>query len=141
MKTTYKIIHYTGPIHILRRWCQELLAYHFSCIHRSHLMMVDVDYLSRMHNDLVKSHVVLANMLLLADRAARPGAYDADVLADVLQRGKYTVKLYDAYHEQHLDSMSATFHIQKKTKTAHSSEIVPHCHSPIQILANTSMKA
>ena len=95
---------------VSRTSCLQFLM----CIHRSHLMIVDVDYLSCMHNDLVKSHVVLANRLSLADRAARPGAYDADVLADVLQRGKYTVKLYDAYHEQHLDSMSATFHIQKK---------------------------
>ena len=29
MKTTNRTMHYTGPIHILRRWCQELLAYIF----------------------------------------------------------------------------------------------------------------
>ena len=42
MKTTYKIMHYTGPTHTLRRWCQELLAHNFSCVHRSHNMMIEI---------------------------------------------------------------------------------------------------
>ena len=54
MKTTYKIMHCIELIHILRRWCQELLAYNISCIHRNHLMMADVNYLSRIHNELRK---------------------------------------------------------------------------------------
>ena len=84
MKTTYKIMHYTGPIHIMRRWCQELLAYSFSCLHRSHTMMIDVDYLSRMHDPLIQTHVTIANRMSLSDRAARPGAYDYDVLTSLL---------------------------------------------------------
>ena len=80
MKPTYRIMHYTGPIHILRRWCQELLAYNFSCIHRSPSMMVDVDYLSRMHNKLIKSHVSIATRLSLVDRATRPEAYSETIL-------------------------------------------------------------
>ena len=33
MKTTYKIMHYTGYIHILRRWYKDLIVCNFSCIH------------------------------------------------------------------------------------------------------------
>ena len=85
MKTTYKIMHYTGPIHVLRRWYQELLAYNFVCVHRSYLMMVGVDYLSRIHNDLIKSHVLIANQLSLSDRSARPGAYTMEMLTEMLK--------------------------------------------------------
>ena len=63
MKTTYKIVYYTGPIHILRRWCQELLAYNFSCIHRGHDMMQDVDYLSCIKNNLIKAHLLIRDQL------------------------------------------------------------------------------
>ena len=56
MKTTNNIMNYTGPIHILWQWCQEMLAYHVLCIHRSNLMMVDVDYLSHMYENLSKTH-------------------------------------------------------------------------------------
>ena len=80
MKTTYKIMHYTEPIHILRRWYQELLAYNLLCIHRSHLIMVDVDYLSRMHKKLIKTHVFIANRLSLVDRETRPEAYSNNIL-------------------------------------------------------------
>ena len=39
MKTMYKILSYDGPIHTLRRWTQELLAYSFICVHRPNTMM------------------------------------------------------------------------------------------------------
>ena len=55
-------------------------------------MMVDVDYLSRMHNELIKSHVSIANRLSLVDRASRPEAYSETILDYQLQRGKYSVK-------------------------------------------------
>ena len=96
MKPTYRIMYYTGPIHILRRWCQELLAYNFSCIHRSHSMMIDVDYLSWMHNELIKSRVSIASRLSLVDRATRPEAYSETILDYKLQRGKYLVKNFHA---------------------------------------------
>ena len=46
IKTIYKILNYDGPLHVLRRWTQELQAYSFTCIHRSNIMMQDVDALS-----------------------------------------------------------------------------------------------
>ena len=92
MATTYKILHYLGPIHTLRRWCQEMLAYSFACIHRTHKMMIDVDYMSRLHNNLVRQHMILANALSVADRSARPCAYKEHTWDYVLSKGKYSIK-------------------------------------------------
>ena len=38
---------YNGPSHQLRRWAQEMLAYHFTTLHRNKNMMIDVDALNR----------------------------------------------------------------------------------------------
>ena len=46
MATLYKILDYDGPIHILRRWCQELQAYNMLTLHRSAKFMIDVDALN-----------------------------------------------------------------------------------------------
>ena len=92
MKPTYKVMHYIGPIHILRRWYQELLACNFSCIHRSHDTMQDVDYLSCIKKILIKDHLLICNQLSLADRALRPGAYDETVISSILAQGKYSSK-------------------------------------------------
>ena len=116
MKTTYKIMHYTGPIHILRRWCQELLAYHFSCLHRSHTMMIDVDYLSRMHDPLIQTHVTIANRMSLSDRAARPGAYDYDTLMSLFQRGKYSLKVSKNNTTSLVTACQNVVHVQKKAR-------------------------
>ena len=42
--------------------------------------MVDVDYLSRMHNELIKTHVSIANRLSLVDRATRLEEYSENLL-------------------------------------------------------------
>ena len=42
-----KIATYCGPSHQLRRWSQELLAYHWTTVHRPAAMMIDVDALNR----------------------------------------------------------------------------------------------
>ena len=77
MATTYKIIFYTCPIHTLMKWSQELHGYYFLCIHRCHKMMVDMNYLSRMYDNLVKQHVIVENILSLADRCNQPYEYKA----------------------------------------------------------------
>ena len=102
-------------------------------------MMIDVDYLSRMHNALIKSHVLIANQLSLADRSARPGAYSTEVLVSILQRGKYSVKLLDVTNYHHLNDGTATYHIKKILKTASSEELQPRFSSPVQILTSTSI--
>ena len=52
-------------------------------------MMVDVDYLSRIHNELIKTHVSIANRLSLGDMATRPESYNENILDSQLQHGKY----------------------------------------------------
>ena len=59
-------------------------------------MMVNVDYLSRIHNESIKSHVSIANRLSLVDRATRPEAYSETILDYKFQRGKYLVKNFHA---------------------------------------------
>ena len=139
MKTTYKILHYVGPIHILRRWYQELLAYNFSCIHRSHLMMVDVDYLSRMHNSLVKSHVVIANRLSLADRSKRPAAYSGDALDIVLSKGTYTIKFGDRQIGMSSLNTIVTSRQNKKQRIIQSEVMYTVCSCNIHVLRNNNL--
>ena len=59
-------------------------------------MIMNVDYLSRMYNNLSKTYITIANDLSLADRAARPGAYNATILHNILSPGKYSLKPTDA---------------------------------------------
>ena len=131
MKTTYRIMYYTGPIHILRRWCQELLAYNFSCIHRSHSIMVDVDYLSRMHNELIKSHVSIANRLSLVDRETRPEGYSETILDYQLQRGKYLVKNVHATIGENDVQVHTVFQGHKRQKIANLVNAPIQCSSLI----------
>ena len=55
-------------------------------------MVVDVDYLSRKHNELIKKHVSIANQLSLVDRETRSEAYSENILDSQLQRETYSVK-------------------------------------------------
>ena len=72
-------------------------------------MIVDVDYLLPTHNELIKSHVIIANKLSLVDRAARSTTYCGATLETQMQRGEYSIKNADessythsvlAYHTQ-----------------------------------------
>ena len=132
MKTTYNILHYTGPIHVLHRWCQDLLAYSFSFIHRSYDMMVDVDYLSRMHERLVKSHTVLSNAWSLADREARPCAYKCAMLDMLLRKDKYSTKSLTTSISTHILNNISLPPPYKKLKSHSSISPIPRCSSPIQ---------
>ena len=71
-----EILEYDGPIHQIRRWAQELLGYFFQVFHRPARMMRDVDGLTRFDHPLVAQHLQVALALYLADRTARPNAYD-----------------------------------------------------------------
>ena len=61
------------------RWAQELLSYHFTVVHRSNRMMIDVDALTRWYGSLITTHCVVASILHLRDRNHRPTAYDMDI--------------------------------------------------------------
>jgi hypothetical protein len=76
-----EILEYDGPIHQIRRWAQELLGYFFQVFHRPARMMRDVDGLTRFDHPLIAQHLKIALQLYLADRAARPAAYDPAVFS------------------------------------------------------------
>ena len=48
---------------MIGRWAQELLGYHFTVVHRSNRMMVDVDALSRRVGPLIATHCIVGNIL------------------------------------------------------------------------------
>ena len=73
-----EILDYTGSIHQLRRWLQELLGYEFAIIYRAASMMKDVDVLSRHIDVLIYRYLTQARGMRLVDIAKRPFAYSFD---------------------------------------------------------------
>ena len=69
---------YTGGIHQLRRWSQELFVYDFSIIHRPATMTKDVDSLSCHPNLLIGQYLTNAYLLRSRDLHRRPFAYNYD---------------------------------------------------------------
>ena len=67
-----EILEYTGNIHQVRRWSQELLGYHFTILHRPARMMQDVDALSRFYDPLIDSYNITASQLRRDDCTQRP---------------------------------------------------------------------
>ena len=55
---------------------QEILGYHFTIVHRSKNIMVDVDSLTRSFGHLVSHHIVIAALLSYRDRSMCPCAYE-----------------------------------------------------------------
>jgi hypothetical protein len=70
-----EILNYDGQIHVVRRWAQELLGYHFAVIHRPARMMQDVNALSRRYEGLVRQHMLHAAQLSAIHHVRRPSAY------------------------------------------------------------------
>ena len=62
-----EILEYTGSIHQLRRWSQELLGYEFAIIHRAASMMKDVDGLSRHIDVLIHRYLIQVRGMRLVD--------------------------------------------------------------------------
>ena len=73
-----EILEYTGNIAMVQRWAQELLGYHFSILHRSNQMMIDVDALSRRFGSRITSHLMISKILSSRDVRKRPFAYDIE---------------------------------------------------------------
>ncbi len=70
-----EVLDYTGTIHMVSRWAQELLGYSFSVVHRSAKMMGDVDALTRRFGNHLASHFFISTILRGQDRLDRPRAY------------------------------------------------------------------
>ena len=92
MKTVYKILNYEGSIYSISRLAHELLAYSFTCVHRSNSMMVDVDVLSRYYDPLAVKHVAIANTYHISNGHNCVDAYSSIVFDDLLLHNKYTLK-------------------------------------------------
>ena len=73
-----EILEYTGSIHQLRRWSQELLGYEFAIIHRAASMIQCVDDLSRYIDILIHRYLTQASSMHLADIAKRSFVYSFD---------------------------------------------------------------
>ena len=134
-KLHIKILFYDGPTHALRRWCQEMMVYSFSYIHRSHEITVDVNYLFRMHNPLVKAHTIVKNTFSTADRVAHPWTYKAGSWEGLLRRCQYWFKQSD------IDSASSvhTCNTQpetKRLKVTQEEHLPIRCYSIIQLSNN-----
>ena len=76
-------LDYTGSIHQIRRWSQELFGYEFAIIHRAASMMKDVDGLSRHIDILIHGFLTQANRMRVNDIALRSFAYSYDLFNTV----------------------------------------------------------
>ena len=73
-----EILEYTGSIHQLRRWSQELFGCELAIIHREASIMKDVYGLSRHIHILIHRYFTQASRMRLADIAQRLFAYSFD---------------------------------------------------------------
>ena len=73
-----EILEYTGSIHQLHRWSQELLGYEFAIIHRAASMMKDIDSLSHYIDVFIHRCLTQVRGICLVDIAKRPFAYSFD---------------------------------------------------------------
>ena len=108
MKTTYRILEYDGPIHSLRRWCQELQNYHFVVFHRPATMMVDVDALNRgpYHKISTMYHAMVA-AIHKYDSIYNDKAYDIAIYNTILGKGKLNLKKVSQWTSTELYSLRA----------------------------------
>ena len=67
-----EILEYDGEIHMICRWAQELLGYHYIIIHRCERMMKDVDAISRRFGPSIAAHIRAAALFITLDRQRRP---------------------------------------------------------------------
>ena len=77
-----EVLEYEGSISYVCRWAQELLGYHFSCVHRSNRMMANVDSLTRRFGKPTAQYLAVAFLLHQNNKEARPSAYDPNNFID-----------------------------------------------------------
>ena len=73
MKSTSKILEYNGQIHTLRRWCQELMAYDFTPLHRPCNIMKDVDAMNRgPYHKIINDYEKMSAVIQVEDMTNNP---------------------------------------------------------------------
>ncbi|MGH7955188.1 MAG: hypothetical protein ACREOZ_04430, partial [Gloeomargaritales cyanobacterium] len=80
---TKQLFEYEGNIHMVRRWAQEMLGYHFTILHRPERMMKDVDGLSRFYDPLLVDYDTHAYTLREQSMSAHPKSYVPTDLSDL----------------------------------------------------------
>ncbi len=147
-----EVLHYEGSISYVCRWSQELLGYHFACVHRSNRMMMDVDGLTRRYGKSVATHIAVAYHLHASDYSARPAAYESDTFCnDMLKKlapsaapphvlTESTIQHVGLYNEPaHLDLDSCRPCLF--TSPIHLREDAPFTHTPSLDQSMRSMEA
>ena len=80
-KVIKEVLEYDGTISMVCRWAQELLGYHYTCLHRPARMMVDVDGLTRRFGPALTNYMCVAGLLHSVDVKKRPNAYESTLSA------------------------------------------------------------
>ena len=78
-----EVLDYKGTTPMVFFWAQELLGYHFTIIHRSNKMMVNVDALTRSFGHLLSHHIAIADLLRSRDHAKSNRAYETTKFSDL----------------------------------------------------------
>ena len=93
MKSINHILEYDGPIHALRRWSQELMAYDFTPLHRPARLMQDVDALNRgPYHKIITNYDSMSHALHKKDQLMNALAYCKQTFEQEIQRGSYSIK-------------------------------------------------
>ena len=80
-KSIKEVLEYDGTISIVCRWEQELLGYHYTCLHWPARMMVDVNGLTRRFGPVLTNYMCVAVLLHSVDVKKRLNAYESTLSA------------------------------------------------------------
>lgn len=105
------------------RWAQELLGYHFTCVHCSARMMIDVDGLTRRFGSVLSQHLCIAAVLHNVNMKKKHLAYEVDI-----SKSDNITKLE-----------AATDMISQSIPVLSVSDISSHVTAPAELLTGTTI--
>ena len=83
------------------RLSQELLGYHFSIMHQSNKMMIDIEALTRRFGKLISQYCIIASILYSTDKQRRSKEY----IESIFTKDKI-VKITSDISQQIIEPMS-----------------------------------
>ena len=93
--------------------------------------MIDVDYISYMHNRLVQAHATVSNILATVDRAAHPYVYKADKWDYLLAKCRYSFKVSRQIVSKVFVQTSAAAPARKKARISDTNKVIQKGASPV----------
>ena len=124
MKSIGIILEYTGPIHTLRRWSQELMSYNFVPLHRPCTMMKDVDALNRgPYHRVINSYNALTSLMREHGKKENTAAYDTETFNTLLTKGIYSVKCLKKSSTKPASDVSIAVMLVRASAVVHSRSI------------------